>query len=103
MIIKWYFNFIFIFFIYKKANSQISLNEQAIEVVKTNYFGVLNVCEALFPLLKLNSKVINVSSDWGCLKYIKNDNFRQKLMNKHNSIDEISLIMNEYIQYYKIL
>ena len=56
------------------------------------------MCDALFPLLKVNSKVVNISSDWGCLKYIKNDNFKQKLMNKKISIDEISLIMNEFIQ-----
>ena len=52
----------------------------------------------LFPLLRTNARVVNVSSDWGCIRYIDNEHFRNKLITKENTIDEISSIMNEFIE-----
>ncbi|KAH9513987.1 NADH-cytochrome b5 reductase [Bulinus truncatus] len=37
-------------------------SEQAVLTTKTNFFDTLNVCEALFPLLRPHARVVNVSS-----------------------------------------
>ena len=65
--------------------------------MKVNYFGVLNM-NTLFPLLRNNARVVNVSSDWGCIHYIDNEHFKNKLIKRENTIDEISSIMNEFIE-----
>ena len=35
----------------------------------------------LFPLLRNNARVVNVSSDWGCIHYIDNEHFKNKYVN----------------------
>ena len=39
--------------------------EQAENTVRINYFGTLNVCRELFPLLRPGARVVNVSSSCG--------------------------------------
>ena len=81
-----------------KATDKTLLKKQIEEVVNVNYFGTLNVCNALFPLLRPNSRVVHVSSDWGCIHYVKDENLRNKLMNKDNSIEDINSILKEYLK-----
>ncbi|OPL21057.1 hypothetical protein AM593_06137, partial [Mytilus galloprovincialis] len=39
-----------------------TIGERATTTCGTNYFGTLNVCNTLFPLLKPHARVVNVSS-----------------------------------------
>ena len=48
-----------------KPYSNTPLREQVANTVQVNYFGTLNVSNALFPLLRSNARVVNVVSDWG--------------------------------------
>jgi hypothetical protein len=68
------------------------------EVIKTNFFGVLNVCNALFPFLQDHARVVNLSSDWGCLSYITNKKYQEKFLNKNLTIPELVNIMNDYVE-----
>ncbi|KAI3842691.1 hypothetical protein MKW98_015358, partial [Papaver atlanticum] len=49
--------------------------ELAEECIKTNYYGVKSVTEALIPLLQLSDspRIVNVSSSPACLKNISNE------------------------------
>ena len=63
-----------------------------------NYFGTLDVSNTLFPLLRSNSRVVNVSSKLGLLTRVKNEDLRNKISNLNNSIDDITQIANDYIK-----
>uniref|UniRef100_A0ACD5USS1 Uncharacterized protein n=1 Tax=Avena sativa TaxID=4498 RepID=A0ACD5USS1_AVESA len=56
--------------------------------VQTNYYGTKHVIEALLPLLQSTSegRIVNVSSDYGLLTFIKNEGVRQEL----NDIDNLT-------------
>ncbi|KAK2999757.1 hypothetical protein RJ639_024289 [Escallonia herrerae] len=62
--------------------------EMAIECLRTNYYGTKKVTEALLPLLQLSSsaRIVNVSSIFGQLSYIKNEKVRAEL----ESIDSLT-------------
>ncbi|EES11174.1 hypothetical protein SORBI_3006G158700 [Sorghum bicolor] len=55
--------------------------DAAREGVKTNYYGVKHVIEALLPLLQASSdgRIVNVSSEFGLLRLINNEELRQEL------------------------
>ncbi|KAK2999758.1 hypothetical protein RJ639_024290 [Escallonia herrerae] len=58
------------------------------ECLKTNYYGTKKVTEALLPLLQLSisARIVNVSSIFGQLYYIKNEKVRAEL----ESIDSLT-------------
>ena len=74
------------------------MKRQLENVIKTNYFGTLNLSNALLPYMRPDGRVVHVSSDWGCLFYLKNKHFQNKLSNKELTVEQISAIMNEYIE-----
>ncbi|KAK3099904.1 hypothetical protein FSP39_011527 [Pinctada imbricata] len=45
-----------------KASSTAKFPEQARETIRINYTATINVCNALFPLLRPHARVVNVSS-----------------------------------------
>lgn len=62
--------------------------------------GTLNVCNALFPLLRENARVVNISSRLGMLKNVKSRELREKLSskNKQLTVDEVLKIMNDFVE-----
>ncbi|CAM0903641.1 unnamed protein product [Alopecurus aequalis] len=62
--------------------------DTAKEGVQTNYYGTKRVTELLLPLLQSSSdgRIVNVSSDYGRLTLIKNEEVRQEL----NDIDNLT-------------
>lgn len=50
-----------------QTNPSAPLELQAKHTLDVNYFGTLNVCNELFPLLKRGSRVVNISSGLGKL------------------------------------
>lgn len=65
------------------------------EVIRINYFGTLNLCNALFPLLRNHARVVHVSSAAGLVYFVRNEYFRNKLMKPNLTINEIDAIMKE--------
>ncbi|XP_008661912.1 salutaridine reductase isoform X1 [Zea mays] len=49
----------------------------------TNYYGTKHVIEALLPLLRASSdgRIVNVSSDFGLLRFFRNEELKQELHN----------------------
>jgi len=78
--------------------SKLPMKEQLKNTVNTNYFGTLNVCTTLFPLLRPHARVVNVTSDWGCIFHIKNQEIKKQLMAKDLTINKISSTMNHFIE-----
>ncbi|KAM0884270.1 hypothetical protein ACQ4PT_031124 [Festuca glaucescens] len=60
--------------------------DAAKEAVQTNYYGTKHVIEALLPLLQSSSdgRIVNVSSDYGLLRTISNEEVRQELSDIDN-------------------
>ena len=71
---------------------------QAKELIKTNYFGQLNVCNALFPHLRPHSRVVNVAARVGMLKFVKDESLRNKLKSESLTVDDLNKIMNHYVE-----
>lgn len=68
------------------------------ETVNVNYFGLLRVSEALFPILNNNAVVINVSSSAGHLYRIPGTDKRRKIGKADLTISELNGLMKDYIQ-----
>ena len=71
---------------------------QAEETIKVNYYGTLSVCEALFPLLRNNSRVVNLSSSAGHLSRIPSPDLRQKLSDPNLTIPKLSELMDQFVK-----
>jgi len=71
--------------------------EQALNTVKTNYFGTYNVCKALFPMLRPHARVVNVSSSAGMLAKIPGESLRKRFLDPSLNEEKLSVLMNEFI------
>ncbi|XP_018563375.1 carbonyl reductase [NADPH] 3-like [Anoplophora glabripennis] len=72
--------------------------QQAEETIKVNYFGTLRVSEALFPLLRNNAKVVNVSSSLGHLSKIPSADLRVKLSDSNLTIPDLNKLMEKFVK-----
>jgi len=71
---------------------------QAEVTLETNYFGLVRICNELFPLLKNNARVVNVSSSSGHLSRIPSKKIRDELSNENLTIEELNKLMNSFIK-----
>lgn len=81
-----------------KQNATEPFATQAEETVRVNYFGTLRVCEALFPLLRQNARVVTVSSSAGFLKRIPSENLREKFGNPNLTVDAVTKLMEKFVR-----
>ena len=82
----------------KQKSDGKTMETEAVETMSINFFGTLNVSNALIPLLRSNSRVVNVSSRLGLLKQVDNNEIRNKIKNENLTIEELVKIVNEYIE-----
>ncbi|RMZ93711.1 carbonyl reductase [NADPH] 1-like, partial [Brachionus plicatilis] len=82
---------------YKMADST-PFNEQVKNTIRINFTGTLNLCKALFPLLKPHARVVNVSSRIGMLKIVKDAEFRNKLISESLSVNELAGLMAHFVE-----
>lgn len=66
--------------------------------MKINFFGTLNLCVALFPLLRNNARVVNLSSRLGLLNQISNKDIKNKILSENLTVEDIIQIVNDYIE-----
>lgn len=71
---------------------------QAKVTIQVNYFGTLRVCQSLFPLLREDARVVNVSSSCGHLSNIPSADLRAKFKSKDLDIPTLSLLMEKFIK-----
>ena len=72
--------------------------DQAKDVIKTNYFGLKRICDAMFGILRPGSRVVNISSDTGLLKNIPNSALRNKFRNSNLSILELDDMIYDFLK-----
>ncbi|XP_022336941.2 carbonyl reductase [NADPH] 1-like isoform X3 [Crassostrea virginica] len=81
-----------------KLNSTAPFAEQAEVTIKTNYFGTLAVCEALFPLLRPHARVVNVSSMVSTFVIRRcSEEVKSKFLNNKLSVDELTSLLKDFI------
>ncbi|XP_063244170.1 carbonyl reductase [NADPH] 1-like [Bacillus rossius redtenbacheri] len=72
--------------------------EQAENTIKTNYFSLLNVCHALFPLLRPHARVVNLSSSMGHLLKIPGEELRGRLADPNLTEETLGALMLEFVE-----
>lgn len=86
--------------------------DQAEMTAQTNFFGTINVCNALFPLLRDHARfvvvyfdiddvifrVVNVSSRAGMLESVSNNERRRQLIAPDATIETVSDILSDFIK-----
>ncbi|XP_060062641.1 carbonyl reductase [NADPH] 1-like [Ylistrum balloti] len=83
---------------YKQASTA-PFSEQAEVTIRTNFTGTLDVCEALFPLLRPHARVVNVSSfvSQYALKKCSID-LQKKLVDiPHISMSELKTMLGQFV------
>lgn len=67
-------------------------------VIDINYGGILNAQEYLFPLLRDNARVLNISSDCGHLSNLRNMDWIKRLSKKDLSKTDIDDFVNWFLE-----
>ncbi|CAM6005343.1 unnamed protein product [Sphagnum balticum] len=66
----------------------------------TNYFGLRNICDALFPLLRANGRVVNVESKGGIMKGRGYSEANEQLLKSPTlTIPQIDAFVNTFIEH----
>jgi len=82
-----------------KGSSTVPFAEQAEVTNNCNFFGTLNVCDALFPLLRNNARVVHVSSMSSEYAYKKlSPEMKQKFTDENLSIEGLKELINTFVQ-----
>ncbi|CAL1541210.1 unnamed protein product [Lymnaea stagnalis] len=74
------------------------IGQAAEEVCKINYFGTLDVCQELFPLLRPHARVCNVSSincEFSLSEY--SDELKAKVRKTDLTIDDITALVKQFV------
>lgn len=80
------------------ANKSDTFEQQAEGAVGVNYFGTLKICEALFPLLRLNARVVNVTSSAGRLRRIPSEDLQRKFKEPNLTIENLTKLMDKFLK-----
>ncbi|XP_053617323.1 carbonyl reductase [NADPH] 1-like [Plodia interpunctella] len=76
----------------------VSSYEDAKKLIDTNFMSLLTVSKILYPLLKNDARVINISSDWGLLSNIRKQTWLDTLVKDDLSVEEILQFVNDFLQ-----
>ncbi|KAL8606239.1 hypothetical protein ACOMHN_012871 [Nucella lapillus] len=81
-----------------KVSSTAPFPKQAEVTVATNFWGTLNVCDRLFPLLKPHARVCNVSSMASTSSYKKcSSQLQAKLKDPNLTMDDLKELMKQFV------
>ncbi|XP_046664314.1 carbonyl reductase [NADPH] 3-like isoform X1 [Homalodisca vitripennis] len=80
-----------------QVDSPEPFGEQAEVTLTTNYFGLLAVCHALFPLLRPHARVVNLSSSEGHLSKIPGEAIRDRLRDPDLTEEGLTCLVKEFI------
>ncbi|XP_026738049.1 carbonyl reductase [NADPH] 1-like [Trichoplusia ni] len=68
------------------------------EVLDINYFSYHIIQELLYPLVRDNGRILNISSDCGHLSNVRNEYWIKKLSNKSLTVEEINEFVNWHLE-----
>lgn len=86
-----------------KENSK-ETYEEAVQCMKTNYYGAKLVTEALLPLLQLSSsgRIVNVSSGFGLLRNFNSEDLRKEFEDIDNLTESrLEELMDKFLEDFK--
>lgn len=66
--------------------------------LKINYYGTKRVCDALFPLLRNDAKVVNVSSSAGHPSRIPLASLRAKFTDRNLTIPQLEQLIEKFLR-----
>lgn len=81
-----------------QTNSRAEFVEKAQVCLATNYFGLVAVCKAMFPLLRPHARVVNVSSSEGHLSKIPGQAIRDKLNDPALTLEGLDHLVNKFLE-----
>lgn len=64
-----------------------------------NYFGLRDVCNVLFPILRPHARVVNLSSSQAAVKNIPGQCIRERLSSGDLTEQELSKLMDSFVGY----
>ncbi|VEN42703.1 unnamed protein product [Callosobruchus maculatus] len=73
----------------------------ATKTIAINYFGTLAVCDSLFPLLRADAKVVNISSSAGHLYRIPSEKLRERFSDPTLTVQQLNELMNKFLDDFK--
>lgn len=76
----------------------VSSYEDCKKLIDTNFMSLLSVSKILYPLLKNNARIINLSSDWGLLSNIRKQVWLDTLVKDDLTVDEILQFVNDFLE-----
>ncbi|PKY46488.1 porcine testicular carbonyl reductase 20beta-Hydroxysteroid dehydrogenase [Rhizophagus irregularis] len=62
----------------------------------TNFYGTLNLCNQLYPLIRPNGRLINISSSVGMLKILSSPELQKEFSREDLDIDELIGLMKKF-------
>ncbi|KAK2564749.1 Carbonyl reductase [NADPH] 1 [Acropora cervicornis] len=80
-----------------KMSSTAPFREQAEVTLRTNFQGTLDVCHALFPLLKPHARVVNVSSMASRLSQVSEE-WQKKFRSTTLTEEELVSLMDQFVR-----
>ncbi|KAL0849311.1 hypothetical protein ABMA28_013633 [Loxostege sticticalis] len=79
-------------------DKSVSSYEDAKKLIDTNFMSLLTMSKILYPLLKNNARIINLSSDWGLLSNIRKQVWLDTLAKDNLTVEEILQFVNDFLQ-----
>lgn len=79
-------------------DKSVSSYEDSKKLIDTNFMSLLSISKILYPLLKDNARVINLSSDWGLLSNIRKQVWLDTLVKDDLTVDEILQFVNDFLE-----
>ncbi|CAG9784327.1 unnamed protein product [Diatraea saccharalis] len=79
-------------------DKSVSTYEESKKLIDTNFMSLLRISKILYPLLKDDARIINLSSDWGLLSNIRKQIWLDTLVKDNLTVDEITDFVNDFLQ-----
>ncbi|XP_063839312.1 carbonyl reductase [NADPH] 1-like [Ostrinia nubilalis] len=71
--------------------------EEDKEIIDINYYSILTIQELLFPLVRDNGRILNISSDCGHLSNVRNKHWLERLSKKDFTQNDVLEFVNWYL------
>lgn len=79
-------------------DKSISSYEDSKKLIDTNFTSLLSISKIVYPLLKNDARIINLSSDWGLLSNIRKQQWLDNLVKDDLKTEDILQFVNDFLQ-----
>ncbi|XP_038223283.1 carbonyl reductase [NADPH] 3-like [Zerene cesonia] len=77
------------------AEADVELMKNVIDI---NYRSILTIQELIYPLVRENGRILNISSDCGHLSNIRNKYWLERLSNKNLTVQDVNEFVDWFLQ-----